>query len=185
MLSVTFCIMIIRETAVALIKAEYERLDGICGVDTGGLEIRLSSRMTRKLGCFEVKPCGVFKRPVLSVSISERILTDEELFYDVIRHEYAHAVVYIRYPKERHCHDKTWKDICLKIGCSPKATVKDISGEIIKSRPYKYIVKCSICGAESKFKSESKVVKILLHKKRGQVVCRKCKGSEFDLQFYS
>ena len=118
----------------------------------------------------------------MQIRISDRILNDPELFLDVIRHEYAHAIVHIRHPHRKHVHDDVWKAACIEVGCIPKATRK-VSGpdEPVKDRAYKYLVRCNSCNAESKYKNESKVVKILLGKKRGCVVCRQCGSKSFTV----
>lgn len=168
-----------QEEAVDYIKTEYARLDQICHVDTSGVDVSISNRMTRQLGCF------TFKRNLLeeklAIKISDKILDDEIVFLDVIRHEYAHAIVHIRHPHRKHTHDDVWKAACLEVGCEPKATRRIDGQDDVKSRPDKYIVRCKLCGAESKYRNESKVVKILLRKKRGQVVCRQCGGNKFEL----
>ena len=172
--------MIDKASAIQFIKNEYARLDQICKVDTSNIEIIISSRMTRQLGCFTYKRS--FLKDELQIKISERILSDDELFLDVIRHEYAHAVVHIRHPHRKHVHDDIWKSVCLEVGCIPKATRK-ISGsdEQVKERPDKYLVRCNNCYAESKYRSEGKVVKILLKKKRGRVVCKQCGHDSFTI----
>lgn len=166
--------------ALEFIRTEYARLDRLCGVDTSGIKISISRRMTRQLGCFTVKKTGF--REELSIKIAERILSDEALFLDVIRHEYAHALVHIRHPRRKHNHDGVWKAACLEVGCEPKATKRPEQIAAPQStRAYKYSVTCRCCGSESKYKNEGSVVKILLGKKRGRVVCRKCGSSKFSL----
>ena len=170
-----------KEDALRYIKTEYERLDQVCRVDTSGIKISISSRMTRQLGCFSVKRTGFSED--LSIKISERILSDEELFLDVIRHEYAHAIVHIRHPRRRHVHDEVWKAACLEVGCEPKATRKMGDEDTpVRPRQDKYLVQCQNCGAESRYRTAGKVVKILLKKKRGQVICKRCGSTDFKLK---
>ena len=165
--------------ALDFIKTEYARLDKICDVNTSNVSVSLSNRMTRQLGCFTVKKTGLSEK--LSIKISDKIINDPELLLDVIRHEYAHAIVHIRHPHRKHVHDDVWKAACIEVGCVPKAT-KNIAGqEDVKERPDKYILRCQNCGAESKYKTEGKVIKIMLHKKRGIVVCKKCGSNNFEL----
>ena len=129
------------------IRKEYDRLDRLTGVDTSKVAIRISKRMTRRLG--EYKTSGSLFKIKREIAISSRCLGDDELFYEVIRHEYAHAVVNIKHPLERHVHDEVWKKVCRQIGCSPKATIKLDRKYSSASRPYKYEVVCSKCGASS------------------------------------
>ena len=168
--------------ALAYIKTEYARLDKITGVDTSFIQVKLSSRLTRKLGYFAVKKKNVFSKPELSITISDKIIDSPEIFIDVIRHEYAHAVVYLRYPRQSHGHDSVWKSVCKEVGCIPKATRKDPGFTQTKTRPYKYIVKCSVCGAESRYKTESKVVKLAMGKIPGTVICKRCGSRKFAVK---
>ena len=109
-----------KDEAIKFIRTEYDRLDKICNVDTSKIDISISGRMTRKLGMFIIEK-KLF-REELSIRISSRIIDDENLFMDVIRHEYAHAIVHIRDPRHRHLHDKVWKNACREVGCIPRAT---------------------------------------------------------------
>ena len=114
--------MIDKVSSIQFIKNEYARLDQICKVDTSNIEIIISSRMTRQLGCFTYKRNGFTKK--LQIKISARIINETELFLDVIRHEYAHAVVYLRHPHQKHLHDSVWKSVCAEVGCTPRAAIK-------------------------------------------------------------
>ena len=110
-----------RKRVIDAVRTEFGRLDRLCGIDSGKCGIRISSRMKRRLGSFSVIPEGLFKKR-LEIAISEKIVGDEELFTDVIRHEYAHLLVYIRHPRERHGHDAVWKAAAREVGCVPRAS---------------------------------------------------------------
>ena len=114
--------MIDKLQAVALIKTEYARLDAVTGADTSSVRLRISGRMTSRFGCFTVKKRSAFAKPELSIAVSSRCLLDDDVFYDVIRHEYAHAVLYLRDPRRNHGHDDAWKALCRQIGCTPRAS---------------------------------------------------------------
>lgn len=165
---------------IQTIRNEYDRLDKITGVNTSAVQIRLSGRMTKTLGQFKT---GNKRRGIpMEIVISKKVCGDEELFLDVIRHEYAHMIVYLRAPEERHVHDHIWKNACIEVGCIPKATRKvNMANAISKTRPYRYLVKCQKCGAESKYKTEAKVIKILLQKQKGKVFCTKCHSTDFTV----
>jgi len=174
--------MINKEQAIELIKAEYKRLDTITGINSEKIELKLSSRLKSRLGYFQVDRKHIFAFPKLSITISAKILKSDELFYDVIRHEYAHAVCYLRHPLQKHGHDKTWKDVCREVGCNPRATTKVEEYIPNKELPYKYVLRCTNCGAESKYKTESKVIKIAEGKASGKIICKVCKRSDFSLR---
>jgi hypothetical protein len=101
---------------LAAIRAEYDRLDARCGVDSRGVELAISARAVKRLGSFR-------PRPVPRITISALLLDDEAAFLDTIRHEYAHALVWLRAPGERHGHDALWRAACREVGCAPRATV--------------------------------------------------------------
>ena len=167
-----------KEEAIRHIRTEYDRLDNITGISSCDVYIRLSNRMTRTLGSFREE--NIKKNVPMEIVFSEKIINDPNLFLDVIRHEYAHMLVYKRYPRQRHAHDIVWRNACIEIGCTPKATrrVEDISIPI-KSMPNRYKVTCLGCKAESFYKKESKTIKIILKKEKGRVVCRNCQGQKF------
>ena len=162
------------------IREEYERLDRLTGVDTSRVSLRISGRMTRKLG--EFKTSGSLIGMKREIAISSKCLEDEELFYEVIRHEYAHAVVSLRHPLQRHVHDETWKAVCRQIGCRPKATIKLDGSFRGNTRAYKYEVVCKNCGASSKYKTRSKVVQYAAGKPFCRLTCRRCGGHSFEVR---
>lgn len=168
------------------IRCEYDRLDRICAVDTSKIAIKLNNAQKR-LGSFSYKPG--FPRGTMTITISRKVLNDEQLFTDTIRHEYAHAVVFIRHPFSRHAHDSVWKAVCREVGCTPRATVKDESLKKKAEESAKYKVTCMRCGAATYYQRAGKIVQILrkessrhsIFRKTSSVACRKCGGREFDL----
>lgn len=168
------------------IRREYDRLDEVCSVDTSRVEIQLNNARKR-LGSFQYK--AGFPRGILTVTISRKVLDDEALFLDTIRHEYAHAVVFIRHPFSRHGHDKVWKAVCREVGCTPRATVKDPALKERTEAGAKYKVTCMRCGAESYYMRAGTVVQTLqkeerrrgMFKKTSSVACRRCGSREFSL----
>ena len=168
------------------IRREYDRLDRICAVDTSKIEIRLNNAQKR-LGSFSYKPG--FPKGTMTITISKKILGDEDLYLDTIRHEYAHAVVFIRHPFSRHAHDKVWKAVCREVGCTPRATVKDDTLRKKTKESAKYKVTCLRCGAETYYQRAGKIVQILqreasrksIFKKASSVACRRCGGREFSI----
>ncbi len=113
-----------KDEALKLIRAEYDRLDALTGVDTSCIEIKISGRLKRRYGYFSIYRKNIFSKVRLSIVIATMTFRSSELFYDVIRHEYAHAVCYLRDPRHRHNHDRVWKAVCKEVGCTPRATFK-------------------------------------------------------------
>ena len=167
------------------IRREYERLDRICRIDSSRIALRISNAQ-RRLGSFSCKQ-GIPSAP-MTITISHRALEDDALFLDTIRHEYAHAVVFLRQPSVRHGHDAVWKAVCREVGCTPRASAKQGSGDNEAGSTAKYRVTCLRCGAETEYWKAGKIVKVLQQmngprrRKTAKVVCRKCGGNEFRLE---
>ena len=66
-------------------------------------------------------------------------LKDHEIL-DVILHEIAHALDYVRYGNWGH--GKTWKQVCIEIGAKPSRLAYDTSYTV----PKKYNSYCEKCG---------------------------------------
>lgn len=162
------------------IRAEYDRLDRLCGVDTSEIEIVLSRRAVRRLGSFRYPAPG--SDAPLRITISSAILEDDEQFWDTVRHEYAHAAVYLTHPGERHGHDEVWKAMCRRIGCTPKGTAP--AGEELadlRRRQAKYLVRCGRCGAETYYLRAGKIVKLMERGYRRRIRCGRCGANELML----
>jgi len=162
------------------IRTEYNRLDLLTGIDTRAVEIIISKRLSKKLGYFSIQHESLFSRK-LSIVISKKAFKNDELLLDVIRHEYAHALVYLRHPLEKHGHDKVWKSACKEVGCNPKATVDYYKYVPVRELDYKYNVVCNACHSESKYKRNSQVVQIARADIPGKIICRKCRGTQFTV----
>ena len=163
------------------VRAEYDRLDRLCGVDTSGIELKISKRAVKQLGSFRSPRRGGIDG--LRITLSYLILEDDEQFWDTVRHEYAHAAVYLLHPGESHGHDKVWKDMCRRIGCSPERLAPE-KGQAAESRraEAKYIIRCEGCGRESRYMRRGKAVDLLLLRGRGRALrCTGCGGSSFKL----
>ena len=72
------------------VRAEYDRLDRLIGIDTRMIELKISRRAVRQLGSFRSPARG---KGELRITLSALILGDDEQFWDTVRHEYAHAAV--------------------------------------------------------------------------------------------
>ena len=163
------------------VRAEYDRLDRLVGIDTRGIELKISTRAVRQLGSFRA-PAGRRSGEALRITLSSLILEDDEQFWDTARHEYAHAAVYLLHPGERHGHDRVWKDMCRLVGCRPTGTAPR-TGRAAERREEKirYIVRCETCGAESRYVRKGKVVEQLQCGRGRRLRCRRCGGNRFAL----
>ncbi len=161
------------------IRAEYDRLDRMLGIDTSGIELRISKRAVRQLGSFRVPAGG---RGRLRITISSLVLDDDEQFWDTVRHEYAHAAVYLLRPGERHGHDAVWREMCRKVGCSPKRLAPG-QGKAAERREEKvrYIIRCRRCGSESRYLRRGKAVDLMLRGRGKSLRCTLCGGNSLVL----
>ena len=160
------------------VRAEYGRLDRLIGVDTSGIELRLSRRAVRQLGSFRAGSGGAPP----CITLSWLIFEDEEQFWDTIRHEYAHAAVWLLFPRERHGHDAVWREMCRRVGCSPKrlAPGQGTAAELRQERA-KYLIRCECCGVESRYFRRGKAVELLLRGRGKRLRCNNCGGNRFTL----
>ena len=162
------------------IRKEYDRLDRLCGLDTSGIVIELSRRRSRRLGCFW-RPRKNGSAP-LRIVINPTLLEEEEQFWDTIRHEYAHAAVYLRHPGEKHGHDKLWKDTCRELGCSPERLAPlDEAYYRRMQKTAKYRVHCNNCGRDTYYFREGKIIKTLRQGGRAKLCCASCGSQSFSL----
>lgn len=163
------------------IRAEYDRLDRLCGVDTSAIEIVLSRRGVRRLGSFRY-PAGGRSGTPLRISINAALLDQEEQFWDTVRHEYAHALVYLRSGGVNHGHDEVWQAACREVGCSPDRLASQTAESRAElERRAKYRVQCAQCGQTSFYLRRGRVVDLLLRGRRGQVRCAQCGSSRLEI----
>lgn len=158
------------------IRAEYNRLDQCCNADTSGIKIVISRRAVKQLGCFSRR------NQSLTIRIAASVLHDSVLFYDTIRHEYAHALVYLRAPGEKHGHDEVWKAVCLKVGCIPKRTKKlNQFQQQEQHNAAKYVLQCRNCGKQFYYYRHSKAVMLVETGNSASLRCPACRTNAFTL----
>lgn len=154
------------------IRKEYDRLDKLTGVDTKSIELAVSTRSTNRYGS-----CKMINHKPVKIIIADFVLKDnnENIFWDTIRHEYVHAMVKLRNPKENHGHDWLFKKGCIEVGCDPSRLATETSEIALQRREekLKYIVYCPKCGDEWKYVKAGKVVQGL--KKKRHYKCPNCR----------
>lgn len=157
------------------VRAEYDRLDALLGIDTSGIELKISKRAVRQLGCFRCPARPGAEPP--RITLSALVMEDDAAFWDTARHEYAHAAVWLLYPGERHGHDGVWRDMCRRVGCSPRRLAPE-TGKAAEARQEKakYIVRCRKCGRESRYMRRGKTVNALMSLHRFFIRCGACGG---------
>ena len=161
------------------VRAEYDRLDRLIGIDTRMIELKVSKRAVRQLGSFRSPTRG---RGPLRITLSALILDDDEQFWDTVRHEYAHAAVYLLYPGQKHGHDQVWRDMCRRVGCDPKRLAPEQGRAAeLRQQKIKYIIRCQSCGAESRYIRRGRTVDLMLRGRGKRLRCRRCGGNDFIL----
>ncbi len=163
------------------VRREYDRLDALCGVDTGAVALRVSTRASKRLGS-----CKYVGKTVECVTISDFVMDGpDDVFYDTIRHEYAHALVKLRRPRERHGHDGFWKAACLEVGCAPERCCDPSlvpQGVGRREEPYRYRLRCLGCGKTWDYKRQTKVLKLVARGASWRCTCPHCKGHRFAVE---
>lgn len=159
------------------IRAEYDRLDALCGMDTSAVALSVSKRAVKRLGCFQGGSPP-------KISISAFVMEDDALFWETIRHEYAHAIVYLRAPRERHGHDAVWKQACRVVGCTPKATTNAAAlPQALRKARGKYRLRCTCCGIESLYQRRGKIIGLIESGRGSAVRCTRCGKSAFEIEY--
>lgn len=160
------------------VRKEYNRLDLKCNVNTMGIKLSISYRCIRRYGLCRYGSDG---RPS-EIIITDFVLEEEDLFWNVIRHEYAHALVRLRCPGERHGHDEVFYAACREVGCPPTRCLDNVNSTIIeKKKQAKYIVTCNSCGYVWIFYRRSSTVRSLQSDPHSKI-CPYCKDSKFTVK---
>lgn len=166
------------------VRAEYDRLDRMLGIDTSGILLSCSARMVRQYGvcCF----CG--DSPA-KIRLAAFLLDEPEQLHKTALHEYAHAAAALLTGR-RHGHDAVWKAVCLRIGCAPERLSEPCAAARRRAEEYEkdragvpvWLVICRGCGAVSRYRRRGKVVQLLQqHPTTSACVCRQCGGRSFAL----
>lgn len=162
------------------IRKEYDRLDTLCGVNTKGIELRISKQSKKRGGYCRIREIKNRWHPI-EIVISAFVLNeDEELFLNVIRHEYAHALVCIRTNKNNG-HNALWKRACAEVGCDANRFYTASESILSEQRKTaKYELKCEKCGNILYWFREGKNVKAM---KKGvlKLTHPKCGGKSFTV----
>ncbi len=166
---------------LADVRREYDRLDALCGADTSAVELRVSTRAKKRLGS-----CKYIGNKVACVTISDFVMdAPDDVFFDTIRHEYAHALVKLRFPRERHGHDVLWKAACREVGCAPERCCDPSvvpAGAARREEPYRYRLHCLVCGAKWDYKRRTKLLRLIARGGSRRCTCPHCGGHCFTVE---
>jgi len=145
------------------IRAEYDRLDRLLGIDTRAVALSFSRRMSKQYGVCTFRGA----RPE-QIRLAEFLKNDPEQLLMTARHEYAHAAASLLTGRA-HGHDELWKSICRRIGCPdsrlsrPCAAMEQKQRERAQKRApgVTYLVECLGCHSTSRYQRRGKVVQAL------------------------
>lgn len=152
------------------IKKELNRLSVKVG-DVFDIPVAINGRLTRTLGRVHSECCNGVWYPI-RMEFSKQFLesSTEECILSVIQHEWAHYYV-TKDTGESHGHDKVFKAVCARIGCTNDRTKTKVERTTSASSIYKYQVYCPTCDEFiSGFTRMCKTLKELQY-----CECKKCK----------
>lgn len=173
---------------LAQIRAEYDRLDALCGVNSAALSLEISQRMHKTYGKCYYGPSGP-TRIVIAAFVMET--ENEPAFWEIVRHEYAHALVALRRPGERHGHDALWRAACAEVGCAPERCMDDAilrresrahERQSKRARGVCLRATCRRCGSRWRFESADGTLGALEGRRYREMPCPRCGASAFRLQ---
>ncbi len=94
------------------------------------------------------------------------ILNDDDVSWDAAMDTMIHEVLHAH--PDRFCHTGEWKRCAIRINYEyphyniERATSAETKGVANKiNNQYKYMIKCNVCGSVSKYKRESRIVKLV------------------------
>ena len=156
------------------IRRMYDCLDRVCGVDTSTIRLKFTPRCSNRLGV-----CKIRNFLPVEIVISEITFADDDVYRDVVLHEYCHALVALRTGAIHH-HDAVWKAACREVGCRPNAK-QDLNAHIetTMANRSKYSVRCLQCGEVTNYARMSNVVSAMLNYQ--YLVCGNCGSRDFSL----
>lgn len=167
------------------IRQEMNLLDVRSGIDTSKIPIYISTRMTSTWGkCVYGRAQGQLR--VEKLVFADRLLrwaTYEHLM-EVVRHEYAHAFVLIKYGKADG-HSSCWRSWAKHFGGSGKRcnSFPEVDSNGGNKREMRYIVTCADCGTVYKYQRRSKIIQTLEKDPCcSGYKCGRCRGHNFLLK---
>lgn len=165
------------------IRAEFQRLDKLLFIDTSKVEIVFSKRTVKRHGSCQCKRTSSGTYFPVKIMIADFLrYGDDSIFWDTVRHEYAHAAAAILTGK--NCgHNSVWKAICRKVGCTGRVYAESTAASRKRAQDAaKYAVTCLGCGEVSLYMRKGDIVKRLEEGKGAGVMCTICKGKKFSLK---
>ena len=105
------------------VRKEYDRLDALLGIDTKNVELKISKGF-RTAGLFQVKRDKKTNDLKMIIRINKVVFECcSASFFEIVRHEYAHAANHIIHNGNCDIHGPMWKEMCHKVGSSGEVHV--------------------------------------------------------------
>lgn len=106
-----------------------------------------NGRLKTTLGRVSYEAVGDRVTNITRMEFSRQFLElgDESAIMDVIRHELAHAFVFMETGR-KHGHDYVFKAMCLRIGTRLDMAESDVGYRVPAEEINKYTIRCSECG---------------------------------------
>lgn len=165
------------------IRKEMKRLDAISGLDTSNIPIRISSRMQKQWGhCRAQRRDG--KYIVTELAFADRLLryANFEHMIETVRHEYAHAYVFLSENKNDG-HGYRWKKAAVKFGAPPSRCSSKPEVAARNPQKAKYELSCPNCSWNNRYYRMSKsVAELISNSKSKRYYCPRCGGSPLKLK---
>lgn len=161
------------------IRNELQRLDAQSGLSSADLEIRITDTYF-KLGSYFRPNSNRQEYFQFSSQLMDPELFPDDIFIDIVRHEFCHYFVRHTETKPYKAHGLEWKLACIKFRANPRSKCKTVDAEYEKARmksaarAYKYEVRCD-CGWSKKYMKRTKAINGICSGS-GKYLCPMCKN---------
>lgn len=170
-----------KEAGYKIIKEEMKRLDGISGLDTARVPVKISGQLFRAHGiskCYRINGELHPGEIVISKQLAECGTTEH--LQNTVRHEYAHMYVDTRDNMD-HKHDYAWRAAAIKFGCD--GNTKTNYSEVSYTDNCKYTLICNGCQRVWHYSRRGKTVNAFLKNPNTTAYrCTYCGSNSFSLK---
>lgn len=163
------------------IRDELKQLDAQSGLSSANLDIKITNTY-RKLGSYFHANSNREEYFQFSAQLLNPEFYPDNIFFDVIRHEFCHYFVRHTETKPYKAHGLEWKLACIKFRANPRSKCQTVEAKYEKAgmeylldvRAYKYEVRCN-CGWSKKYMKRTKAINGICSGS-GEYLCPMCKN---------
>lgn len=115
-----------------------------------------------------------------------KVFLDNATSYDleqVVKHEYAHHMVFIHYGRNVKSHGKEFKYCCSLINCTLDGATVELQCKMPEQRKKQarnHALTCDKCATTFKYARKSQAVKIAIGEIVGKLTCPNCGNHNFN-----